>query len=102
MLGDTEGRRREQQRMSQLDGITNSMDISSSKLQEIVKDSRKPGVLQSTGLQRVRHDLVTEQQQLHSTHTQKKNHFRYHQGQGSKVIVCLSEMWIRTYWNLSL
>ena len=89
--------------MIQLDGITNSMDISSSKLQEIVKDSRKPGVLQSMGLQRVRHDLVTEQQQLHNTHTHThKNHFRYHQGQGSKVIVCLSEMWIRTYWNLSL
>ena len=69
VLGDTDGRRREQQRISQLDGITNSMDISSSKLQEIVKDSRKPGVLQSMGLQRVRHDLVTEQQQLHNTHT---------------------------------
>ena len=33
-----------------------------SKLQEIVKEW-KPGMLQSVGLQRVRHDLVTEQQQ---------------------------------------
>jgi len=45
-----------------LDGITDLMNRSLSKLQEIVKN-RDPGVLQSMGSQQIEHDLATEQQQ---------------------------------------
>jgi len=51
MLGKTEGRRRrQQQRMRWLDGITNSMNINLSKPQDMVEDR------EIMGLQRVEHN----------------------------------------------
>ena len=61
MLGKTESKRGGGwQRMGWLDSISDSMNMNLSKLQEIVKNTGA-GPAKNMGLQRVRHDLTTEQ-----------------------------------------
>ena len=63
MLGKTEGKKRGQQRMRCIDSITDARDMNLSKFWETVKD-REAWHAALYGVTRIRHDLLTEQQQL--------------------------------------
>ena len=99
MLGKIEGRRRRGwQRMRCLDGITELMHMSLSKLQELVMGTRKPGMLPFMGSQRIGHNWVTEltlENKCLSLLYSKLNNglSKYFQAVRSDLSLCFIEEW---------
>ena len=82
-IGDR--RRRGWQRLRGLDGITNSMDMSLSMLREMVKTG-KPVVWQSMGLQWIRYNWATEQEQ-HKFHEDKSGSSEFYSSMQPQFLV---------------
>ena len=97
MLGEIEGkRRRGWQRMRWLYGIVNSVDMSSSKLQELVKD-REAWHAAVHGIAKIGHNLVTEQQNCTKKYKIPRN--KLSQSSGRFILWKITKPWWR---NLKL